>query len=144
MLRVMMMGLAAAAMALLSLSAPSQAQDWRRGEWKRYNEPHSFGALCETRFEAFGQGQAALFGGGGGKRRAQARAVEHWSERVSSALGPHYADWARSQGQQLSCDMRGLDLVCRASAHPCKIPREEHWRERGEYRWKGERDGDRR
>jgi hypothetical protein len=54
------------------------------------------------------------------KRKGKARAVENWSQQVAEAFGPQYANWEASRDQTLDCNTKGLQVICTASAHPCR------------------------
>lgn len=96
------------------------AQEWRRGEYEYFREPHRFGPLCEYRIRARGSAPVALFGGTHQKRKAEERSIRDWEFEASRLFGPRYAGWVLAMGKELSCDIRGLEFVCSASAHPCR------------------------
>jgi hypothetical protein len=97
-------------------------------------EPHHFGPLCEYGTRARGSAPAALFGGAWEVRKAEARFIRDWEfETGNSRLGirdwefeashlirPRYASWDLAMRKELHCDVRGLEFVCAASAHPCR------------------------
>jgi hypothetical protein len=103
----------------LALTAAS-AQEWRRGEYEYFKEPHRFGPLCEYRIRARGAAHVALFGGGHQVRKAEARSVQDWEFEAARLFGPRYSSWALAMGKELRCDVRGTEFVCAASAHPCR------------------------
>jgi hypothetical protein len=96
------------------------AQEWRRGEYEYFKVPHRFGPLCEYRIRARGSAPVALFGGSHQKRKAEERSVRDWEFEASRLFGPRYAGWDLAMGKELSCDIKGLEFVCSASAHPCR------------------------
>lgn len=112
---------AAALVASASMSAVS-AQDYRGGEFRRFEgQKHRFGERCTFRVESRGMAEKKLFGGGAGMRKAEARAIQHWESQVSSNLGPQFASWSRAQAKNLSCRPKGIiDLECIAAANPCR------------------------
>ena len=117
--RVVMGLTGALAVAGLALTAAS-AQEWRRGEYEYFKEPHRFGPLCEYRIRARGAAHVALFGGGHQVRKAEARSVQDWEFEAARLFGPRYSSWALAMGKELRCDVRGTEFVCAASAHPCR------------------------
>jgi len=96
------------------------AEDWRRGEFEYMREPHHFGPLCEYGIRARGSAPVALFGGAREVRKAEARSIRDWEFEASRLFGPRYASWEGALGKELRCDVRGLEFVCIASAHPCR------------------------
>src|SRR5215471_2272994 len=96
------------------------AQEWRRGEYEYFKEPHRFGPLCEYRIRARGSAHVTLFGGGHQVRKAEARSVQDWEFEAARLFGPRYSSWALAMGKELRCDVRGAEFVCAASAHPCR------------------------
>ena len=96
------------------------AQEWRRGEYEYFKEPHRFGPLCEYRIRARGSAPVALFGGAHQKHKAQERSIRDWEFEASRLFGPRYGGWVLAMGKELSCDVKGVDFVCTASAHPCR------------------------
>lgn len=59
-----LLALLVSAAVLTAVSAStSPAQDWRRGGYEYFKEPHRFGPLCEYRIRARGSALVALFGG---------------------------------------------------------------------------------
>jgi hypothetical protein len=117
--RVVMGLTGALAVAGLALTAAS-AQEWRRGEYEYFKEPHRFGPLCEYRIRARGSAHVALFGGGHQVRKAEARSVQDWEFEAARLFGPRYSSWALAMGKELRCDVRGTEFVCAATAHPCR------------------------
>jgi hypothetical protein len=97
------------------------AQDWRRGEYEYFKEPHRFGPLCEYRIRARGSAPVALFGGAHQVRKAEARSIRDWEFEASRLFGPRYAGWGLAMGKELRCEARGLEFICSASAHPCRV-----------------------
>jgi hypothetical protein len=51
-------------------------------------------------------------------RKAEARSIREFE--ASRLFGPRYASWDLAIGKELHCDVRGLEFVCAASAHPCR------------------------
>jgi hypothetical protein len=96
------------------------AQDWRRGEYEYFKEPHRFGALCEYRIRARGSAPVTLFGGGHQVKKAEARSILDWEFEAARLFGPRHSSWALAMGKELRCDVKGLEFVCSASAHPCR------------------------
>jgi len=101
-------------------TSTSLAQEWRRGEYEYFKEPHRFGPLCEYRIRARGSAHVALFGGGHQVRKAEARSVQDWEFEAARLFGPRYSSWALAMGKELRCDVRGTEFVCAASGHPCR------------------------
>jgi hypothetical protein len=83
-------------------------------------EPHHFGQFCEYGIRARGSAPVALFGGAREVRKAEARSIRDWEFEASRLFGPRYASWEGAMGKELRCDVRGLEFVCIASAHPCR------------------------
>jgi hypothetical protein len=98
----------------------SFAQDWRRGEYEYFKEPHRFGPLCEYRIRARGSAPVALFGGAHEVRKAEARSIRDWEFEAGRLFGPRYAGWALAMGKELRCEVKGLEFVCTATANPCR------------------------
>jgi hypothetical protein len=98
----------------------ASAQDWRRGEYEYFKEPHRFGALCEYRIRARGSAPVALFGGAHQVRKAEARSIRDWEFEAQRLFGPRYAGWGLAMGKELRCEAKGLEFICMASAHPCR------------------------
>jgi hypothetical protein len=96
------------------------AQDWRRGEYEYFKEPHHFGPACEYRIRARGTAPVALFGGAHQVRKAEARSIGDWEFDAGRLFGPRYSSWALAMGKELKCEARGLEFICAASAHPCR------------------------
>jgi hypothetical protein len=108
------------AIVLALLMATASAQEWRRGEYEYFKEPHRFGPLCEYRIRARGSAPVKSFGGGHQVRKAEARSVQDWEFEAARLFGPRYSSWALVMGKDLRCETRGLEFVCSASAHPCR------------------------
>jgi hypothetical protein len=102
------------------LSAPTYAQEWRRGQYEYFKEAHRFGPHCEYRIRARGTAHVNLFGGGHQVRKAEIRSVQDWEFEAARLFGPRYSGWALAMGKELRCDVRGTEFVCTASAHPCR------------------------
>jgi len=113
--------LASAAVLTAVSASTSLAQDWRRGEYEYFKEPHRFGPLCEYRIRARGSAPVALFGGAREVRKAEARSIRDWEFEASRLFGPRYSRWASAMGKELRCDVKGLEFVCAATAHPCRV-----------------------
>ena len=113
----------AGGMVLLGSAASAQPGDgYRNGEFREHHGQHRFGPRCFHRVSAEGFGQLNVFGGSGGGRKAQARAILHWSEQVASRFGGHVARWDAARGREVNCRRGGpigLEMVCVASGHPC-------------------------
>jgi hypothetical protein len=117
-----LLALLAAAAVLTAVSASiSLAQDWRRGEYEYFKEPHRFGPLCEYRIGARGSAPVTLFGGAREVRKAEARSIRDWEFEADRLFGPRYSRWASAMGKELRCDVKGLEFVCAATAHPCRV-----------------------
>jgi hypothetical protein len=112
---------AAAAVLTAASASTSRAQDWRRGEYEYFKEPHRFGPLCEYRIRARGSAPVALFGGAREVRKAEARSIRDWEFEAGRLFGPRYSRWASAMGKELRCDVKGLEFVCAATAHPCRV-----------------------
>lgn len=108
----------AAVMAIAATTA--SAQDWRRGDYEYFKEPHRFGPLCEYRIRAHGGAPLALFGGRREIRKAEARSIRDWEFEASRLFGERYGSWALAAGKELHCDVSGLEFVCTAAANPCR------------------------
>jgi hypothetical protein len=111
---------ASAAVVCAAGATSSFAQDWRRGEYEYFKEPHKFGAHCEYRIRARGSAPVALFGGAHEVRKAEARSIRDWEFEAGRLFGPQYAGWALAMGKELRCDAKGLEFVCTATANPCR------------------------
>jgi hypothetical protein len=110
---------AIAVLASAALNAAS-AQEWRRGEYEYFKEAHRFGPLCEYRIRARGSAPVAFFGGGHQVRKAEARSIRDWEFEAARLFGPRYSGWGLAMGKELRCEIRGLEFICSASAHPCR------------------------
>ena len=116
--------LAATASAALLIGIPlsaASAQEWRGGEFRRFEgERHRFGEHCTFRAEARGIANGNLFSGRPGGR-AEGRAIRHWEEQVALAYGPGFASWARAEGKAARCVRKGLlEIECVVAANPCR------------------------
>ena len=109
-----------AAVIACAVATGALAQDWRRGEYEYFKGPHRFGPLCEYRIRARGSAPLALFGGAHQVRKAEARSIRDWEFEAARLFGPRYGAWDLAAGKELRCDVRGLEFVCVASAHPCR------------------------
>jgi len=118
--RPLMTLLASCALVASVAATSAVAQEWRRGEYEYFRQPHRFGPLCEYRIRARGSAPVVLFGGGHQVRKAEARSIQDWEFEAARLFGPHYSSWALAMGKELRCDTKGLDFVCSASAHPCR------------------------
>jgi hypothetical protein len=76
------------------LSAPTYAQEWRRGQYEYFKEAHRFGPHCEYRIRARGSAHVNLFGGGHQVRKAEIRSVQDWEFEAARLFGPRYSGWA--------------------------------------------------
>lgn len=97
------------------------AQEWRRGEFEYMKEPHHFGALCQYGIRARGAAPVALFGGAREVRKAEARSIRDWEFEASRLFGPRYGGWTLAMGKEVHCEAKGLEFVCTAFAHPCRL-----------------------
>ena len=115
---------AAAVVTTLGLAAGSASAqggpDWRRGTFEQRPGAHRYGQRCIVRHVATGFAPVSFFGGGQGVRKAEARAVRSWENRVNEQHGPQFASFARAQGKQNRCIKKGLEIECIISAHPCR------------------------
>jgi hypothetical protein len=110
----------AGAALVTSVDVPTaQAQSWSYDRYERVPGPHKWGPRCVERIATRGKAGVKLFSNKD-KRQGMARAVENWSQQVAEAFGPQYASWERSRGQELDCKTKGLQVICTASAHPCR------------------------
>ena len=104
-------------------TASAQTQGgYRQGELREHHGPHRFGSRCFHRVSAEGVAQLDVFGGPAGSRKAQARAIQHWSEQVAIRFGGHLARWDAARGREVGCRSSGpadVEMVCLASGHPC-------------------------
>jgi hypothetical protein len=112
--------LAASVTIIAGAATVASAQDWRRGDYEYFKGPHAFGPLCEYRIRAQGGALVALFGGRHQVRKAEGRSIRDWEYEAARLFGPRYASWDLAAGKELHCDVRGLEFVCTASAHPCR------------------------
>jgi len=112
--------LAAAAVVTTVCASSSLAQDWRRGDYEYFKEPHRFGPLCEYRIRARGSAPVALFGGAREVKKAEARSIRDWEFEADRLFGARYSGWGLAKGKELHCDVRGLEFVCTATANPCR------------------------
>jgi hypothetical protein len=96
------------------------AQEWRRGDFDYFKEPHRFGPLCEYRIGAHGAAPIALFGGAREVHKAELRSIGDWEFEAGRLFGAQYAHWDRAAGKSVHCDLKGLEFVCTAVAHPCR------------------------
>lgn len=119
--RVATLALAVAGAALItSVDVPAaQAQSWSYDRYERAPGAHRWGPRCVDRITTRGKAGVKLFSNSD-KRKGMARAVENWSQQVAEAFGPQYANWQASRGQSLNCSTKGLQVICTASAHPCR------------------------
>jgi hypothetical protein len=97
----------------------SAREEFRHGEFREHHGHHRYGHRCHHRVSAEGHGHADFYGGPSGGRKAQTRAIRHWSEQVAARFGGHLASWDRASGREVRCDRRGADYHCVASGHPC-------------------------
>jgi hypothetical protein len=102
------------------LTTPASAQEWRYGEFRRFPGERRFGTRCMFRVEAEGYGSVQLFAGRRDKKRAMNRAAQGWQERVAAEFGPQWSSWELARGKSVSCNTRGLEIRCVASAFPCR------------------------
>ena len=98
----------------------ASAEDWHRGDYEYFKVPHRFGPLCEYRIGAHGSAPLALFGGAREIRKAEMRSIRDWEFEAARLFGPRYGSWELAVGKELHCDVRGLQFVCAAVAHPCR------------------------
>jgi len=112
------MGLVAGLMVMPSAGA--LAQEWRRGEYEYFKEPHRFGPHCEYRIGARGSAPIKFFGGGHEVRKAELRSIGDWEFEAGRLFGPRYAHWDLAAAKRVRCETRGLEFVCTAVAHPCR------------------------
>jgi hypothetical protein len=113
---------AGAAFLIGALPGAASAQEYRGGEFRRFEtERHRFGELCTFRAQAHGIANGNLFSGRPGGR-AEARAIRHWEEQVALAYGPRFASWALAQAKTARCARKNLlEIECVVAANPCRI-----------------------
>lgn len=70
------LGLAAGVLALAYTGA--LAQEWRRGEYEYFKEPHKFGPHCEYGIGARGSAPIKFFGGAHEVKKAELRSIGDW------------------------------------------------------------------
>ena len=77
--------MAAAAVAAFVAAPANAQQDWRRGNFEERQGAHRFGEFCIHRIVSQGFAHVNFFGGGGrdAARKAEARAIRSWENRVS-------------------------------------------------------------
>jgi hypothetical protein len=105
---------------LLIWSTAASAQEWRRGEFEYFKGPHRFGPHCEYRIGARGSAPVLLFGGAHQAHKAERRSIGDWEYEAGRLFGPQYARWELAMDRRVHCDVRGLEFVCTAVAHPCR------------------------
>jgi hypothetical protein len=101
-------------------NAVVSAQEWRRGEYEYFKEPHRFGPLCEYRIGARGSAPVTLFGGKHEVRKAELRSIGDWEFEAGRLFGPQYAHWDRAMDKRVHCEVKGFEFICSAVAHPCR------------------------
>ena len=113
---------ASAALLTGALLGAASAQEWRGGEFRRFEgERHRFGEHCMFRAQARGIANGNLFSGRPGGR-AEGRAIRHWEEQVALAYGPRFASWALAEGKAARCVRKGLlEIECVVAANPCRV-----------------------
>jgi hypothetical protein len=113
---------AGAAFLIGALPGAAFAQEWRGGEFRRFEtERHRFGEFCTFRAQAHGIANGNLFSGRPGGR-AEARAIRHWEEQVAIAYGPRFASWGLAEGKTASCARKNLlEIECVVAANPCRV-----------------------
>lgn len=95
------------------------AEDWHR-HFEYDRGPHRFGPRCEYGIRAHGESPLLAFGGGGGARKAEARAIRDWQEEAVHLFGPRFGDWNLAADRNVHCDVNGLNFVCVARGNPCR------------------------
>jgi len=96
------------------------AQEWRRGEYEYFKEPHKFGPHCEYRIGARGSAPVKFFGGAREVKKAELRSIGDWEYEAGRLFGPQYARWDLAADKRVHCETKGLEFVCSAIAHPCR------------------------
>src|SRR5262249_60534321 len=102
-------GLAAAMLAMANVGA--SAQEWRRGEYQYFKEPHRFGPHCEYGISARGSAPVKIFGGAHEVKKAELRSISDWEFEAGRLFWPSYAHWDLAVGQRGHCDTKGLEVV---------------------------------
>jgi hypothetical protein len=105
---------------LMAAATGAWAEDWRRGEYQYFKEPHKFGALCEYRIAAHGGAPVTFFGGAHEVKKAEERAIRDWEFEAARLFGAKYEGWARAMGKELRCGVKGAEFECMAAANPCR------------------------
>jgi hypothetical protein len=100
--------------------AGASPEDWRRGEYKYFKEPHKFGPLCEYRIAAHGGAPLTFFGDAKEVHKAEERAIRDWEFEAARLFTPRYGAWTRAMGKELRCNVKGLEFECIAAANPCR------------------------
>jgi hypothetical protein len=118
-LKAFVFALAAIILAAGFDASPVNAQSWAYEKFERDVRPHRWGQACRERIITRGRAAVKLFSNSD-KRKGTVRAIQNWSEQVAAEFGPQFADWRRARGQDVGCTTRGLDVICFASAHPCR------------------------
>src|SRR5262249_10709212 len=85
--------MASAAVLTAVCASAALAQEWRRGEYEYFKEPHRFGPLCEYRIRARGSAPVTLFGGAREVRKAEARSIRDWEFEAGRLFGARYSGW---------------------------------------------------
>ena len=101
-------------------STSTWAQEWRRGEYEYFKEPHRFGPHCEYGIGARGSAPVKFFGGAHEVKKAELRSIGDWEFEARRLFGPHYAHWDLAADKRVRCEAKGLEFVCTAIAHPCR------------------------
>jgi hypothetical protein len=112
------LGLAAGLLAVAYVGA--SAQEWRRGEFEYFKEPHKFGPHCEYGIGARGSAPIKFFGGAHEVKKAELRSIGDWEYEAGRLFGPQYAHWDLAVDKRVRCETKGLEFVCSAIAHPCR------------------------
>ena len=109
-----------AAGVLVMVSTSTWAQEWRRGEFEYFKEPHKFGPHCEYGIGARGSAPVKFFGGTHEVKKAELRSIGDWEFEARRLFGPQYAHWDLAADKRVHCEAKGLEFVCTAIGHPCR------------------------
>ncbi len=91
-------------------------KDWKPGEVIKSTLPHKFGATCLANITSRGSGPAGVILK---DLTAKKLAQRHWEEAVTKLDGAQYANWTKAKGKTVTCEKKGSEFLCKASANPC-------------------------
>ena len=115
----------AAATIAIALAAPTAGsaatlkelfKDWKQGEVVKSTDAHKFGKTCGFQITSRGTGPAGLILK---KLNAEKLAITHWETAVTKLDGAQFAKWSRAKGKSVTCEQKGTDFLCKATANPC-------------------------